>query len=174
MADLALMTPEQAARILRRVRAQCVADGDCLIWTGCVKSGNGQPQANIGPWRGVSLSRLVFAAQHGRAPQANMLVVPACGNRRCMACLAEMTRSAAQQRAAERGVYSHPVAVANRTAALRRRSRYSDELIERARTMPGTCVQAAQETGISKSYVRTLRAGLCRVPDVGVWKGLVA
>ena len=172
MCDLADMTIDQAAHVLRRVRAQCVHDGFCWIWQGSMKNGDSQPQANISPWRGVSLPRLVYMAQHGRAPRKDMYVIPAFGNRRCLACLVEATRSTAQQHAAARGVYSHPVAVANRTAGLRRRSCYSDDLIAQARDAVGTAAQVARLTGISPSYVRSLRAGLVRVPSVGMWGGL--
>lgn len=171
MCELADMTIDQAARVLRRVRAECVLDDFCWIWRGCMKNGDSQPQANIAPFRGVSLPRLVYMAQHGRAPRKGMYVVPACGNRRCLACLVEATRSKAQQLAAARGVYSHPVAVANRTAALRKRSRYSDDVIAVARNAD-TAAEAVRATGISPSYVRSLRAGLVRVPALGVWGGL--
>lgn len=174
MSDLAAMTIEQAAHVLRRVRAQCVLDGFCLIWQGSMKNNDSQPQANIAPWRGVSLPRLVFMAQHGRPPRGGLYVVPACDNRRCLACLAEVTRSKAQLRAAERGVYSHPMAVANRTAAARRRSPYSDDLVAEVRSMDCSAAEAARVSGISRSYTRSLRAGLCRVPSLGVWQGLGA
>ena len=172
MSDL-LLTPDDAARVLRRVRAECIDEGACLIWQGCVKQGNGQPQANIGPWRGVSLPRLVFYAQHGRAPRRGLFVVPDCGNRRCLACLREVTRREFQRRASARGAYSHPVAIANRTAAQRKRLRYSDELIAQVRELPCSNAEAARQTGVSNSYVRALRAGRGRVPALGVWAGLM-
>lgn len=174
MSDLATMTPDQAAHILRRVRAQCVLDGFCWIWQGSMKNGGSQPQANISPWRGVALPRLVFAAQHGRAPLSHLYVVPACGNRRCLACLEEVARRTAQQRAAEQGAYSHPVALANRAAAARRRCRYGDAQIEQARDLQVRAADAARATGMSPSYVRSLRAGACRLPNLGMWGGLGA
>jgi hypothetical protein len=103
-----------------------------------------------------------------------MYVVPDCGNRRCLACLCEMSRQEAQRRAGARGAYSHPVAVANRTAALRKRARYSDDVIAQVRELPCTPAEAARLTGVSPSYVRTLRAGMARVPALGVWAGLRA
>lgn len=171
MSELKL-SPDDAARILRRVLAQCVRDEDCLIWQGCVRASDGRPQASISPWLGVSLPRLVFQARQGRAPQRRMRVVPECGNRLCLGCLREVSRSTAQLRASEQGAYSHPLAVARRKEGLRKRSRFSDELVAQVRSLPCSAAEAARITGISPSYVRALRAGVVRAPDVGVWAGL--
>ena len=172
MSELVLSI-DDAARIIDRVLAGCVDVNGCLIWRGCVKQGSGVPQASIQPWVGISLPRLVFQAQHGRAPRAGMYVVPACGNRRCLACLCEMTRAEAQQRAAQRGAYSHPIALANRAAAKRSRARHSPEMVQLARDMSMTHAEAARRTGISRSYVRGLRNGAARVSGLGVWAGLL-
>lgn len=172
MSELVLSI-DDAARIIDRVLAGCVDVNGCLIWQGSVKQGSGMPQASIRPWVGISLPRLVYQAQHGRAPRAGMYVVPACGNRRCLACLCEMTRRQAQRRAAHRGAYSHPIALANRAAASRGRARYAPELIELARDTSITQAEAARRTGISPSYVRCLRMSTGRVAGLGVWAGLL-
>jgi hypothetical protein len=169
-----VLTEEDAAHILDRVRAGCVDDGGCLIWQGCVKKNSGLPLASIRPWVGVTLPRLLFQARHGRPPIDGLCVVPLCGNRRCLGCLAEVTRREAQRLASQRGAYSHPVAQANRTAANRKRARYAAELIEVARDRSLASPEAARRTGISPSYVRSLRVGTGRVSGLGVWAGLLA
>lgn len=173
MSELVLSI-EDAGRIIDRVLAGCIEVDGCLIWQGSVKQNGGQPQAQIRPWAGISLPRLVFQAQHGRAPRAGMYVVPACGNRLCLACLCEVSRREAQRRASQRGAYSHPIALANRAAASRSRARHAPELIELARDTSLTSAEAARRTGISPSYVRSLRVGTGRVSGLGMWAGLLA
>lgn len=166
------MTLDEAAHILARVRAQCAEEGACLIWTGYCKPGTEQPAASFPGRRGLSVRRAVYEAQHGKAPPVCARVTPACGHPRCLACLVAVSRSASQLAAAARGAYSDPVAVRNRALAARSRARYSEEQVRLARSTDAAPKVVAKATGMSVSYVRSIRRGEMRRPSLGVWAGL--
>jgi hypothetical protein len=59
------------------------------------------------------------------------------------------------------------------TITIRAKSRFSDDLVERARSMPGSCVTVAQATGISLAHTKAIRNGTARRPLASPWAGLL-
>lgn len=169
------LAPEDAIRLLTRVRVQCdLPDGPqgCWVWQGCVAKGRAHMHF-MG--RAIGVRRAVYEAHHGFEPPPGMYVV-ACDDPDCVAphCLKALPRALAQKRAVKRGAYVGVAVVQKRTLTRRRNSRFTNEMIERARTMPGTHAAVARELGMDKSYVRLLRLGKARMPMQGLWAGLAA
>ena len=76
------------------------------------------------------------------------------------------------KRAAKRGAYSCPIKGAKIAQTVRSKSRFSEALIEDARTAAETAAATARRLGISRSYVKDIRAGKTRRPLASPWAGL--
>lgn len=170
------LSPADATRLLTRVRVQCdLPDGPtgCWLWKGCTTN-KGRPHMNFLS-RPVGVRPAVYEAHNGFAPPPGMWVV-ACDDPACVSphCVRALPRRVVQRAAAKTGSYSRPDAVRKRTLAIRSKSRFSDALIEQARTMPGNNAEVGRALGMSKTHVRLVRLRTLRAPMQGHWVGLGA
>lgn len=154
-----------------RILAKAIDDGVCLIWTGATSRG-----CPVMRHRGrlCSVRRLVFEATTGRNVPEGLVPASQCRRSACVSpdCLMVRTVSELRRIDAQRGVYSHPESNLKRRRASLSIAKFSEELVQQARTFEGTCAQAAAATGISLSHVKKIRLGQARVPMTNVWRGL--
>src|SRR5690606_12589494 len=128
---------EADARLLARIRGQCVADGECQMWQGYTTR-RGVPVVNA--WRScITVRRALWMLLRGPIPDGH-LVVAACRQSACVAegCLRCMPRRAVSRIDAARGVYSRADANAGRMTAGQRRRIYTDEQVRQVCEHPGT------------------------------------
>lgn len=144
---------------LEEIKARCDEVGDCWIWKqGC--TGRGMPQMR---YQGQTMHprRAVMHMARGEFPK---LAVGKCGNTMCCspACAVDSTPSA-RGKYAEKAGYRSRAADAKKSAITRRaKSAWSDAVIAEVRSSPLNAKEIAQQTGMSWSYVKSIRAGTAR------------
>lgn len=168
-----IVTPQERGRLLARIQASTVHDGDCALWSGAC-SASRQPVINF---RGVCryVRGLVYEAHHGVPVPAGMVMAARCRHPRCidLDCMRPMSTKALRKLDARRGAYSGQAHNAARLVAARKRARIPEAVVQQVREFVGTNAQAAQAAGISKAHATGIRAGRARRPLVSVWAGLM-
>lgn len=149
------------ARLLARIRGQCLPEGDCQLWQGCTTR-TGAPAVNA--WRTyTTVRRVLWMLLRGPIPDG-YLVVAACRQTACVAedCLRCLPRRTVSRIDAARGVYSRADANAGRTLAGQCRRIYTDEQVRQVCEHPGSSYEAAAAVGVSPSHAKRLRNGTSR------------
>jgi len=154
--------------------AQCVEEGECLLWPGRVTS-TGHP-TYCGHGMRVLVRRAVFEALHGWLPEDNRSVVstscssPLCVNGEHLVCVSRsrlVARSYSRRNlAAEYG---------KRQAALVRagKAKLNLETARQIRCDERTHAQIAAALGVSSSLVAKIRQGQIWREPAGVFSGLL-
>lgn len=165
------VTDQERPGLFERILAKVVEDGGCLIWVGATAR-----KCPVIRHRGrtCSVRRLMYEATTGRNVPEGVVPSSRCRNTACVSpdCLMLPTLSELRMIDAQRGVYSHPESNLKRRRAALSAAKFSDELVQQARSFEGTCAQASAATGISLSHVKKIRLGQARVPMTNVWRGL--
>jgi hypothetical protein len=169
---------EQDARTMRLIRGRCDEVGDCWLWNGATGGRSDLPCIHHNG-KTKYVHRVVYDLSHARGA-GKLVVTPKCTNRLCVSpkCLEALPRKLALQRAGQRGSYSRPSKVLATARSKRANSRYSDELIAEVRQSTAGPKQIARETGMSESYIKSIRNGTARrdyaSPFAGLFTGLMA
>lgn len=148
---------------LATIKALCEVDGKHWIWQFATRDSGASVTRHDS--KTVSVRRLVRELTDGKPVAQGLEVTPRCNHalRVSPSCCLQTTTNGRFALAMARGAYSHnPAAVAKRMVRQRAESKYSDALIEQARTAEGTCEQVAERTGISLGYVKDIRSGKAR------------
>lgn len=158
------------------IHAKCIEDGDCWIWNG---SGN-TPVMRMPDRSLVQVRRWIAENVMGATLQRHLLCTTTCFDSRCVNPdhIIIVTRRRLQLMATEILKFQqNPTRNAKLSAALSRRSPYSDEQIQRVREMLATMRQAdvVRETGLPKELVSKISRGEYRRHTiVNPWAGLGA
>lgn len=156
------------------IKANCVTEGNCWIWqAGCKDSGAPVCRHN-GKVRTVR--RLARELADGKHIPGKREVAAQCGDLRCVSpsCSVKVLTKRRCEMAAANGSFDLPARTAKRMLQQRAASKFSEELIEHARTTVGTCAQIAAATGISLGYVKDIRRGVARRSLANPFAGLLA
>lgn len=159
---------------LESIQTRCILEGDCWLWTGGL-DGHGRPQCKH-QGKVWYVRRLARELTDGKPLQRNLVVACECGQKLCVSphCSVAVSSKTRARMAVARGSYSRPDKIAKSTMAIRAKSRFSEDLIQRVRTMPPPCTAISAETGISLSHVKSIRRGTARVPFSNPFAGLGA
>lgn len=159
---------------LERIKERCDVVGDCWHWKGG-KSGKTPVIRNGG--KVENARRFIFTALLGREVAPGRMVTMSCESLDCVAPdhLIQYTRKQLQAKTAKRTRYGESLARrAKLSASKRATSPYSEELVERVRSMEGTCKGIARELGLCASTVTDWRNRDTRKPLNNPFLGLLA
>jgi len=147
---------------IERITANCVEEGDCLLWQGGC-DGHGRPQCRHGG-KTCYVRRVMRELVDGRAVPPGRVVPAACGNRLCVSprCSEVGTDKRRAELAAKRGAYRSAAKIARMVATKARRSDYPDALVDQVRRHPGPARAAAALAGMSVSHAKSIRRGASR------------
>jgi plasmid stabilization system protein ParE len=166
------------------IRARCVIDNGCWLWSGAMSKGwpriwapdytnhNGELKTQTG-------RRAVWHVKTGGAIPAGWRVFGNCRNRNCIAPHHMECRPVAEEGArvaASEKLKGQVTRIAANRAIGRKRSHLTPELIELIRTSPKTGTAIAAETGLSRATVSRVRVGKALAFDAvgGLFTGLLA
>ncbi len=148
-----LGVPRIAEQISRHVQEV----GDCLEWTGYMRGA--QPQMRVtmpdGSHRAVYVRRVQWVLVHGSDP-GRRLISTSCGNSQCIRHLKAITKAQASQKG---NLSGRALRRLKTTAARRRRSILTEELVSEIRSSPESNVAIAQRLGCHQSTVAAARSG---------------
>lgn len=150
------------SELSERIRANCIEDGDCLIWPGRV-SDAGMPVMTV-DGSSVSVRRVLYEQEHGPVTR-RLLVTPTCGHMRCMFHLEALTPKASKALSVSRGAYRNPARARKAALTNRARSHITDETVATIKAAD-SAREAHEATGVNLSYVYVIRAGVARA-DMG-------
>lgn len=160
-------------RTLEEIRSLCIEEGECWIWPGA-RDGSGNPQIRH-QGRSISARRLVASLATGRQIEPWLVVSPMCGDRKCISpnCARITTVAHAHKMAAARGAHSSPAKVAKTTAAVRAKSRITEEMVSEIRSSEESSYVISARLGVSRSHVKAIRAYRARVPFANPFSQLI-
>lgn len=151
---------------LDTIKALCTVDGSCWIWPATSSNAAGRPKPPTVKHQGKKtyVRRLARALADGRPVQRNLDVMADCGNKRCVSpeCSFKATGARRRQINIERGLHFNAATQAKAVAIQRARSKFSEELIERARTSTGSHRQVGAALGMHPTTVHYVRKGVLR------------
>lgn len=155
------------------IRMRCVEEGDCLMWQGA-RSDSGQPCMHHQGKTRAMVRRVLYAEVHGVEVPADRCVITTCGQRLCLnpKHLKEVSRGEVRTHAAKFGAYKSAAMVMKRTAAVRKKSHITEEVVEHIRAAK-TAREAHEQTGVSLGYVYLIRDGVRRAPLGNPFAGLM-
>jgi hypothetical protein len=147
----------EGAYLMDKIRANCVEEGDCLIWQlGSAKI----PHLSIGGKK-VSVRKLVLElARVEILAQAKFFGV-SCGTPMCVAEAHIRQRSRVQHARyfGNLGVYSGPLKIAKMAASKRAKSKLDDAKVAAIRASDKSSMALSAEYGVAASYITSIKAG---------------
>lgn len=148
------MTEDQSR--LQRIRAQCVEEGDCLIWQGASAK---VPHVTIDRKK-VNIRRLVLE-EAGIPLVKGAMLGCSCGESKCidLAHIVQRTRAQHGKYFGKRGAYSGPLKIAKMAATKRARSKLDDEKVAEIRASTESAMALSARYGVAASYVQSIRIG---------------
>lgn len=161
---------------LDTIKARCTLEGDCWLWPKSTRP-NAKPRTPNVRHNGkeVGVRRLVRELADGRPIPHKLEAVARCANLLCVSpqCSMKVSTKRCRQIQIERGHLVNAASKAKRAATLSATSKYSDAVIEQARTAPGSVRQVAAELGMHFTYVHYLRHGKARQAHRNPFAGLL-
>lgn len=150
---------------LETIKARCTLDGPCWIWptTGKRRRKSWTPSVRHNG-KTIAVRRLARGLADGKPVQCNLDVVAECGNKRCVSpeCSFKATGTRRRTLNNERGLHFNAATYAKSIATQRARSKFSEELIERARTSTGSLCEVGAQLGMHPTTVHYVRKGVLR------------
>jgi hypothetical protein len=155
------------------LKCRCTEEGQCWLWHGS-EDGQGRPVA-IHMGKRHPARRLARQFADGKEVPADKVVTSTCGNLACISpeCSVITTNAMAHKMAAARGDYRNAERDRRMALSKRAQSTISDELVERIRAADNGR-KAADETGVSYSHAKAIRAGRSRKDYSSPFAGLGA
>lgn len=154
------------------ILAQCVEEGECLLWPG--KMGTGSNRANPivkgilpnGKPNNLPVRRMVWEHRHGPLPPGKV-VYRTCCQHRCLQHLDAGPPGSPVRQRKRAGLTAHsPAARAALTSGARNRANCVNTLqqvqeVKRLVALGGSNVEISQQTGVSAAMVGKIRTGKC-------------
>jgi hypothetical protein len=157
------------------ILAQCVEEGDCLLWPGAMGTGNNRANPIVSGIRAsgshgpLPVRRMVWEHRHGPLKPGQVVYRMCCQNR-CLACLqAGPPGSPMRQRKREGLTALSPATKAALTRARRVRSVNTPEQVQEVKrlgVLGGTDAEISRATGVSEAMVGKIRTGKCWADSV--------
>lgn len=153
--------------LLDRILSRCVEEGDCLIWTGPVSTGNGKPVPEIGvkidgKWRVLKVRKALWIERNGPVADGK-LIYSTCKTPLCVSCSACGTHAQWVAMRVKLGTTKHhPITRAKMSQAMRKKRGLPDATIRRASELLAegrTQMSIALELGISQHTVWCVKKG---------------
>ncbi len=162
---------------LESIKARCTVDGPCWIWPASSKPRR-KPWAPAVRHEGkmIAVRRLARMLADGKAVPRNLDVVAHCDIKRCVSpeCSFKATGKRRRQIHMERGRFVNAATRAKGTATQHARSKFSEEVIQQARTSTGSLREVGAALGMHPTTVHYLRAGTLRRAFNNPFAGLMA
>lgn len=158
--------------VMDRILANCIEDGDCLVWQARVSHKSGMPLMRLDGRDNVMVRRVVYQELHGEIPSGKVIAVT-CGNKRCLegSHLVAVTHGQLRTIAARHGAYKNPAKHRRAVQTMRERSDISEETVDRIRAA-NSAKEAHEQTGVSLPYCYAIRAGTARASLTTPFAGL--
>lgn len=160
------------APTMEQLLAQCLEEGDCLLWPGRMTN-SGHPVHCAGGQK-LLVRRAVFEARHGWAPTGRVVVTDTCGNTAC--CNADHLVALTRSKLVARSYRGRNLAAeyGKRQAAIVRtgRTKLNLDVARQIRCDERTHQQMAEALGVSASLIAKIRQGQIWREPAGVFSGL--
>ncbi len=161
---------------LDTIKARCTLEGDCWLWPASAKP-HAKPRTPAVRHNGktVAVRRLARELADGRPIPHKLEAVARCANLRCVSpeCSMKVSTKRSRQIQIERGHLVNAASMAKRAATLSATSKFSEVVIEQARTAQGSTRKVAAELGMHHTYVHYLRQGKARQAHRNPFAGLL-
>jgi DNA-binding CsgD family transcriptional regulator len=159
------------------VLAQCIEEGDCLLWQGRMGTGNNRANPLVsgilasgrsGP---LPVRRMVWEHRNGPLKPGQVVYRTCCQNR-CLACLEAGPPGSPMRQRKREGLTGHsPATKAALTRARRGRAGnvHTPEQVQEVKrlgVLGGTDAEIARQTGVSEAMVGKIRTGKCWADSV--------
>ena len=159
------------------ILAQCVEEGDCLLWLGAMGTGNNRanpmvngihPSGRQGP---LPVRRMVWEHRNGPLPPGKVVYRTCCDNR-CLGHLDAGPPGSPMRQRGRSGLAAHsPATKAALTRAARARPSTVNtpeqvQEVKRLGAQGGTDAEIARQTGVSEAMVGKIRTGKCWADSV--------
>ena len=145
------------------ILAQCVEEGDCLLWPGAMGTGNNRANPIV--------SGIRASGAHGPLKPGQVVYRTCCQNR-CLACLQAGPPGSPMRQRKREGLAGHsPATKAALTRARRARAGnvHTPEQVQEVKRLGaqgGTDAEISRQTGVSEAMVGKIRTGKCWADSV--------
>lgn len=157
--------------MLHLIESRCNEDGGCLLWPGTLASGTTPSLRKKG--KNINARRRYYELKVGPIPEG-MVVAVTCECQRCMRHIEAQTPGQVRQRVAATGVYSAAVHGPKIAAGRRKKSKYSEALIDEIRSSDEPQQSLADRVGMPLSYLKKIQRGVQRRRLDNPFAGLIA
>lgn len=166
------MKDEMRSRDAAWILAQCVEEGDCLLWQGAMGVGSNRANPIVkgilasGKVNNLPVRRMVWEHRNGPLPPGKV-VYRTCCQYRCLKCLDAGPPGAPARQRKLAGLSAHsPSARAALTSGARGRGNLvntPEQVLEVKRLLAqgGSNPEVARQTGVSTAMVSKIRLGTC-------------
>ncbi len=171
------MSKPTAERNAAWILAQCVEEGDCLLWPGAMGTGKNRANPIVSGIRAsgahgpLPVRRMVWEHRHGSLPPGKVVYRTCCENR-CLFHLEAGPPGSPLRQRKRAGLTAHsPATKAALTRARRARAGnvHTPEQVQEVKrlgAMGGTDAEIARQTGVSEAMVGKIRTGKCWADSV--------
>lgn len=160
---------------LESIKARCTVDGPCWIWPTTGKPRR-RPQAPTVKHEGKQtyVRRLARMLADRKPVPRNREVVTHCDNLRCVSpeCSFKVTGKRRRQIRMERGRFVNAATIAKGIATVHARSKFSEHVIQLARTSTGSLREVGAALGMHPTTVHYVRKGTLRMAANNPFAGL--
>jgi DNA-binding CsgD family transcriptional regulator len=159
------------------ILAQCVEEGDCLLWPGPMGTGNNRANPIVsgirasGAYGPLPVRRMVWEHRNGPLKPGQVVYRTCCQNR-CLACLEAGPPGSPMRQRKRAGLTAHsPATKAALTRARRARAGnvHTPEQVQEVKRLGAqgvTDAEIARQTGVSEAMVGKIRTGKCWADSV--------
>lgn len=149
---------------LELIKARCIEDDKCLLWQGAMCGDKPTARHN---GSNCNVRRMFWSLLHPAKPlSADQVLRITCHDTRCLVHVARISRADLMRRTAK-SLRGNLVITAARTAARRRRSKLTAEIVAQIRTDPRSKRQIAEAYNLNRRTVQRILHLQTWAPMVG-------